>query len=68
MTGTSTGEVFIEEPDRSCGLKVLYPYGPPDSGCMAVVAGTYLGLVDNEPAAQAVEIDDGDPGIPARLE
>ena len=41
VTATSTGEVFIVEPDRSSALKLtMYPYNPPDSGCRAVVAGT----------------------------
>ena len=67
VTATSTGQVFIEEPDRSSGLKVNYEYAAPDSGYRAIVAGTYLGIVDNEPTASAVEIDDGSAGVPSPL-
>ncbi len=62
IAGSAQGVVFIEEVDRSCALKLNWTGAPPDDATRAIVAGRYLGIIDNEPTAEAVAIDPGSPG------
>jgi hypothetical protein len=62
IAASTDGAVFLEEPDRSCAIRLNWSGPPPDPAAMAVAAGMYLGAVDNEPTAEAVSIEPGSPG------
>ena len=65
--GTSSGLVFIEEPDRSCGLKLNWSGSAPDISKTAVVAGIYRGIVGNEPTADVVSVTADSSGVASPL-
>lgn len=56
------GLVFVEEPDRSCAIKLNWSGAPVSLATKAVVAGRYLGTLAGEPTADAVAVDPGSTG------
>lgn len=58
---SANGQVFIEEFDRTSGLKLNWTGPAPSLTKSVVVAGVYRGIVDNEPTADALTIEQGPP-------
>ncbi|MBI2842514.1 MAG: fibronectin type III domain-containing protein [Armatimonadetes bacterium] len=59
VTAAGSGLVFIQDLDRSCGLKLNWSGVSPSITKKATIAGIYRGIVDNEPAADAFSITAG---------
>ncbi|MEI6916202.1 MAG: carbohydrate-binding domain-containing protein, partial [Armatimonadota bacterium] len=57
------GLVFLEEPDRSRGIKLNWNGAEPSRTQKAAVAGVYRGIVNYEPTADAVAVNPGSAGV-----
>lgn len=57
VTAAADGLVFVQETDRTSGLKLNWLGASPAANTLVVIAGTYLGVVNNEPTADALSIE-----------
>ncbi|MHB9036778.1 MAG: hypothetical protein ACYC64_08930 [Armatimonadota bacterium] len=62
VAGVASGLVFVEEPNRTCGIKVNWTGAAPNSTKLVTVSGIYRGIIDNEPTADALAISSGASG------
>lgn len=62
VTAAVTGQFFLEEPNRSGGLKLNWTGTVPDTSKLTTVAGIYRGVVANEPTADALTVSAGSTG------
>lgn len=67
VAAVTDGVVFIEEPDRSCAIRLNWSGSAPGLATMVAAAGRYVGVVDAEPTADAVSLELGSPGAAAPL-